>query len=101
MVTNFQPKSCTKDVCLPAVSAMLDHCVGRKIPDIPKGNPLAGNPFAKKRGEMIRQGMMQAGCNMPAIMQESSSPTAKPSESCKTYFKLCSSLLSYLPLFPP
>jgi hypothetical protein len=81
MVTNFQPGSCSQDVCLPAVSAMLNHCVGRKIPNIPKGNPLAGKPFATKRGDMIRQGMMQAGCKVPKIVAASSAPTSKPSES--------------------
>jgi hypothetical protein len=52
-----------------------------EIPDIPKGNPLAGKPFHMKRAKLIRQGMIHAGCNLPElhISLATPQPTARPS----------------------
>lgn len=81
MGTNFQKGSCDNH-CEPAVEAMLLSCVEKKIPNIPKGNPLAGKIFHMKRAKLIRQGMVQAGCLLPALErpEETAKPTMKPSK---------------------
>ena len=80
MSTNFQKGSCDTH-CEPAVEEMLMSCVEKRIPDIPKGNPLAGKKFHMKRAKLIRQGMVQAGCIMPKLSRPATTryPTKKPS----------------------
>ena len=81
MASNFHRGSCVHG-CEPAVEAMLVSCVNMEIPDIPKGNPLAGKPFHMKRAKLIRQGMIHAGCNLPElhISLATPQPTARPSK---------------------
>jgi hypothetical protein len=84
MTSNFKPGTCS-NTCQPEVQRMLTTCLNKKIPNIPPGNPLAGQIFARNRASLIAKGMTQAGCPV-TLPAKPTVPTPVPTPKATAKF---------------